>query len=122
GPGAAPFIPDDPLDLLPATAVVAVAMSGGVDSSVVAARVAGRGLTSFGVTLALWPRDREVVRDRGCCSIDAVDDARRVAAALGMPHYVWNLEHEFEDQVISEFVAEHREGRTTNPCVRCNPR
>ena len=95
-------------------------MSGGVDSSVVAARVARRGLRAIGITLALWPRDRDVMRDRGCCSIDAVDDARRVASSLGLPHYVWNLEREFEERVIDEFVEEHRQGRTPNPCVRCN--
>jgi tRNA-specific 2-thiouridylase len=115
-----PSVPDDPLELLPSSAVVAVAMSGGVDSSVVAARVARRGLRAMGITLAMWPRDHDVVRDRGCCSIDAVDDARRVASALGLPHYVWNLEREFDQHVIADFVQEHRRGRTPNPCVRCN--
>src|SRR5947209_12011001 len=74
-------VPDDPLSRLPGSAVVAVAMSGGVDSSVAAARVVAAGVRSFAITLAMWPADRAVERDRGCCSIDAVEDARRVATA-----------------------------------------
>src|SRR5207302_5897781 len=121
-PGAPARVPEDPLAELPRSAVVAVAMSGGVDSSVVAARVAAAGLRAVGITLAMWSGDRELVRDRGCCSIDAIDDARRVATHLGIPHYAWNLEREFEANVIDDFLAEHRLGRTPNPCVRCNPR
>jgi tRNA-uridine 2-sulfurtransferase len=116
------FVPDHPLDHLPRTAVIAVAMSGGVDSSVAAARVAACGLRAFAITLALWPRDRAIVRDRGCCSIDAVDDARRVADAVALPHYVWNLEHEFESTVVREFEDGYAGGVTPNPCVRCNQR
>ena len=74
--------PDDPFELVPADAVVAVAMSGGVDSSVAAARCAARGLRTIGITLAMWPRDSDRDRDRGCCSIDAVEDARRVAGVI----------------------------------------
>jgi tRNA-uridine 2-sulfurtransferase len=102
--------------------VIAVAMSGGVDSSVVAARVAASGLRAFGVTLALWPRDRAIVRDRGCCSIDSVDDARRVANMVELPHYVWNLEQDFEAGVIADFEDGYATGTTPNPCVRCNQR
>jgi tRNA-specific 2-thiouridylase len=116
------FAADHPLDLLPRTAVIAVAMSGGVDSSVVAARVAASGLRAFGVTLALWPRDRTIIRDRGCCSIDSVDDARRVAGAVGLPHYVWNLEQDFEAAVVTDFEDGYAQGLTPNPCVRCNQR
>jgi tRNA-uridine 2-sulfurtransferase len=116
------FVPDHPLDQLPRTAVIAVAMSGGVDSSVVAARVAASGLRAFGITLALWPRNRAIVRDRGCCSIDAVDDARRVATTVALPHYVWNLEHDFEASVVSDFEDGYAQGLTPNPCVRCNQR
>ncbi|HEY8673388.1 MAG TPA: tRNA 2-thiouridine(34) synthase MnmA [Candidatus Dormibacteraeota bacterium] len=116
------FVPDHPLDHLPRTAVVAVAMSGGVDSSVVAARVAASGLRAFGITLALWPRNRAIVRDRGCCSIDAVDDARRVASTVALPHYVWNLEQDFEASVVGDFEDGYAQGLTPNPCVRCNQR
>lgn len=95
-------------------------MSGGVDSSVAAARVRERGLDAFAVTLALWPGSGERTRDRGCCSVDAVEDARRVAAALGLPHYVWNLEGEFESAVIRPFEDAYAAGVTPNPCTRCN--
>lgn len=115
-------VPTDPLDLLPRDAIVAVAMSGGVDSSVAAARCAARGLQTLGITLAMWPRTREVERDRGCCSLDAVEDARRVAATIGIPHYPWNLEADFHTQVIRDFEDEYAAGRTPNPCVRCNER
>jgi tRNA-uridine 2-sulfurtransferase len=113
-------VPDDPFDLVPAGAVVAVAMSGGVDSSVAAARCATTGLRTIGITLAMWPRDGERDRDRGCCSIDAVEDARRVAAGLGIAHYTWNLEPEFQREVVAVFADEYAAGRTPNPCVRCN--
>lgn len=95
-------------------------MSGGVDSSVAAARVCERGLTAFAVTLALWPGSAERTRDRGCCSVDAVEDARRVAGALGLPHYVWNLEGEFQSAVIRPFEDAYAAGVTPNPCTRCN--
>ncbi|MBV8527577.1 MAG: tRNA 2-thiouridine(34) synthase MnmA [Candidatus Dormibacteraeota bacterium] len=95
-------------------------MSGGVDSSVAAARVCERGLNAFAVTLAMWPGSAERTRDRGCCSVDAVEDARRVAATLGLPHYVWNLEGEFERAVIRPFEDAYAAGVTPNPCTRCN--
>lgn len=118
----AAVVPADPLDLVPQGAVVAVAMSGGVDSSVAAARCVEGGLRTVGVTLAMWPRDRERDRDRGCCSVDAVEDARRVCATLGIPHYAWNLEAEFHAEVVADFEEEYAGGRTPNPCVRCNER
>ncbi len=121
-PAARPaaVVPEDPFELVPDDAVIAVAMSGGVDSSVAAAHCAARGLRTMGITLAMWPRDGERQRDRGCCSIDAVEDARRVANAIGIPHYSWNLEPEFERDVVSNFADEYAGGRTPNPCVRCN--
>lgn len=101
-------------------AVVAVAMSGGVDSSVAALRLVSAGITTIGITLALWPKDREQVRDRGCCSLDAVEDARRVAALLGIPHYAWDLEEEFHAAVIDSFASAYAAGKTPNPCITCN--
>jgi tRNA-uridine 2-sulfurtransferase len=116
----AAHLPVDPFELVPSEAVVAVAMSGGVDSSVAAARCAERGVRTIGITLAMWPRDRERDHDRGCCSIDAVEDARRVAATLGIAHYSWNLEPEFQRAVVHDFADGYAAGRTPNPCVRCN--
>ena len=97
-------------------------MSGGVDSSVAAARCVAGGVETLGITLAMWPGDREQVRDRGCCSIDAVEDARRVANHLGIRHLTWNLESEFSAEVVADFEAGYAAGRTPNPCVRCNQR
>jgi tRNA-specific 2-thiouridylase len=70
----------------------------------------------------MWRGGRETIRDRGCCSIDAVDDARRVATTLAMPHYVWNLEEDFESDVVRDFEDGYAQGSTPNPCVRCNQR
>jgi tRNA-uridine 2-sulfurtransferase len=101
---------------------IAVAMSGGVDSSVAAALLQAQGHDVVGVTLQQWPRDdsEEAARHGGCCSLSAVDDARRVAAILEIPYYCWNLEKEFGERVIVPFHREYMEGRTPNPCVRCN--
>lgn len=115
-------VPGDPFDLVPDSSVVAVAMSGGVDSSVAAARCAARGLPTVGITLAMWPAGRERLRDRGCCSIDAVEDARRVANRIGIRHLVWNLEADFGREVIAPFEEGYAAGLTPNPCVRCNQR
>ena len=109
------LVPADPFELVGSEAVVAVAMSGGVDSSVAAARCVGRGLTTAGITLAMWPAGRERLRDRGCCSIDAVEDARRVANQLGIRHLVWNLEAEFSAEVIAPFEDGYAAGLTPNP-------
>lgn len=100
---------------------VVVAMSGGVDSSVAAALLKDKGYDIIGITLQIWPEDAES-DGQGCCSIDAVEDARRVATALGIPHYVINLREEFEQSVIADFVHEYSQGRTPNPCIRCNER
>ncbi len=97
-------------------------MSGGVDSSVAAALLQAQGHDVVGVTLQQWPRDdsEEAARHGGCCSLNAVEDARRVATLLGIPYYCWNLEKEFGERVIEPFHRDYLEGRTPNPCVRCN--
>lgn len=101
---------------------VAVAMSGGVDSSVAAALLQAQGHDVVGVTLQQWPREdmEESARHGGCCSLSAVEDARRVASLLGIPYFCWNLEKEFGERVIEPFHRAYLEGRTPNPCVRCN--
>ena len=101
---------------------VAVAMSGGVDSSVAAALLQAQGHDVVGVTLQQWPSGdmEESARHGGCCSLSAVEDARRVAALLGIPYYCWNLEKEFGERVIEPFHRDYLEGRTPNPCVSCN--
>ena len=97
-------------------------MSGGVYSSVAAALLQAQGHEVVGVTLQQWPRDdmEESAKHGGCCSLNAVEDARRVASLLGIPYYCWNLEKEFGERVIEPFHRDYLEGRTPNPCVRCN--
>ncbi|MFH1647029.1 MAG: tRNA 2-thiouridine(34) synthase MnmA [Chloroflexota bacterium] len=102
---------------------VVVAMSGGVDSSVAAALLKEEGHEVIGVTMQLWPRDTENGRgSKGCCGLEAIDDARRVAYKLGIPHYVMDFREVFARRVIDEFGREYRTGRTPNPCVLCNRR
>ncbi len=91
-------------------------MSGGVDSSVAAALLRDAGHDVTGVTLKLWGGPS----DRGCCTVADVDDARRVAAALGIDHHVFNLGDHFDTHVVAPYVAAHAAGRTPNPCVECN--
>ena len=98
---------------------VLVAMSGGVDSSVAAAVLAGQGYDVVGVTMKLFCYGDDVP-DRPCCSLDSIDDARRVCERIGVPHYVLNLETAFGRDVVHNFVSEYSLGRTPIPCVRCN--
>ena len=106
---------------------IAVAMSGGVDSSAVAALLHAEGHTIVGLTLQLWNQRRlaghdgmpEAVQGR-CCSIDDVYDARQVAGQLGIPYYMVNQQERFEADVVKPFVAEYLAGRTPIPCTLCN--
>jgi len=91
-------------------------MSGGVDSSVAAARLVEDGHEVVGATLKLWGGPS----DSGCCSVADVDDARRVAQQLGIDHHVFNLTEEFEATVVGPYVGAHAAGRTPNPCNECN--
>lgn len=95
-------------------------MSGGVDSSVAAALLLQRGYEVIGMTMQIWSANAPADDYGGCCSLAAVDDARRVCDLLGIPYYVTNLRSEFERRVISDFVAEYTAGRTPNPCIACN--
>src|ERR1700757_1112941 len=109
------------------TKTIAVAMSGGVDSSTVAAMLRAEGHSVVGLTMQLWNQRRlagqegmpEAVTGR-CCSLDDVNDARRVAQTIGIPYYVVNQERRFEDEVVRPFIGEYVSGRTPIPCSLCN--
>jgi tRNA-uridine 2-sulfurtransferase len=119
---------------MPANSTIAVAMSGGVDSSTVAAMLAQEGASGtggvsvVGLTLQLWDQTRlagkhgipEAPKAGRCCSLDDVYDARRVAEHLGIPYYVVNQEERFEQDVVRPFVSEYLSGRTPIPCSLCN--
>ena len=101
---------------------VVIGMSGGVDSSVAAYLLKEQGYDVIGVTMQIW-QDEDVCQiseSGGCCGLDAVEDARRVAAVLEIPHYVMNFKKEFKESVIDYFVSEYAMGRTPNPCIACN--
>jgi tRNA-specific 2-thiouridylase len=97
-------------------------MSGGVDSAVAAGLLAREGYDVIGVTMRLWSLENPDAprHKKRCCSVEDTDDARRAADALGIPHYVMNMEREFHERVVDYFVAEYGRGRTPNPCLACN--
>src|ERR1700730_1720393 len=102
---------------------IVVAMSGGVDSSVAAALVAEQGHDVVGVSMQLYDASTHTDGERAfgsCCSLDDLHDARRVAAAINIPHYILNFERQFEAEVVSNFVREYAAGRTPLPCAHCN--
>src|SRR5918996_3852898 len=96
-----------------------VAMSGGVDSSVAAALMKEDGYEVTGIMLKLW-KGPAASNESGCCSLDAAEDARRVAQVLDIPFYVFNFAERFERTVVASFVEGYGSGRTPNPCVECN--
>jgi len=102
---------------------IVVAMSGGVDSSVAAALLAEEGHDVIGLSMQLYDVSEKADGTRAfgsCCSLDDLHDARRVAAAIDIPHYILNFERQFNEQVVSNFVSEYAAGRTPLPCARCN--
>src|SRR3954471_10277824 len=102
---------------------IVVAMSGGVDSSVAAGLLVEQGHDVIGLSMQLYDASDSDGGERtfgSCCSIDDLHDARRVAAAISIPHYVLNFERQFNEQVVSNFVSEYAAGRTPLPCAHCN--
>jgi len=118
---------DQPINSLgltkaPADTRVVVAMSGGVDSSVVAAMLKEEGYDVVGVTLQLYDHGAALAKKGACCAGQDIHDARRVAEAMGFPHYVLDYENIFRDAVIEEFADAYLAGATPVPCIRCNER
>lgn len=101
---------------------VAVAMSGGVDSSLAAVLLHEAGFDVIGLTMILWDYNRcgRGGNERGCCDLSTADDARRAASAFGIPHYTVNMREDFNCTVIEDFIRNYLAGRTPNPCVLCN--
>ena len=119
--------PDMPLNSLgfaktPQQTRVVVAMSGGVDSSVVAAMLAAEGYDVIGVTLQLYDYGAALAKKGACCAGQDIHDARRVAERIGFPHYVLDYENKFRESVIEEFADAYLAGATPVPCIRCNER
>ncbi|MCH8038268.1 MAG: tRNA 2-thiouridine(34) synthase MnmA [Proteobacteria bacterium] len=106
----------------PAATRVVVAMSGGVDSSVVAASLAREGYEVIGITLQLYDHGAALAKKGACCAGRDIHDARRVAAEMGFPHYVLDYENRFRETVIEEFADQYLAGATPIPCIRCNER
>lgn len=106
----------------PAQTRVVVAMSGGVDSSVVAAMLAAEGYDVIGVTLQLYDHGAALAKKGACCAGQDIHDARRVAERIGFPHYVLDYENKFRESVIEEFADAYLAGATPVPCIRCNER
>ncbi|SEN91114.1 tRNA (5-methylaminomethyl-2-thiouridylate)-methyltransferase [Paracoccus alcaliphilus] len=106
----------------PADTRVVVAMSGGVDSSVVAARLKAEGYDVIGVTLQLYDHGAALAKKGACCAGQDIHDARRVAERMGFPHYVLDYENRFRESVIDEFADAYLSGATPVPCIRCNER
>ena len=104
----------------PAKTRVIVAMSGGVDSSVTAAMLVEQGFEVIGITLQLYDHGVAVQAKGACCAGADIHDARMVAGALGIPHYVLDYESLFREQVVDDFVDSYMAGHTPIPCVRCN--
>ncbi|MEL6125583.1 MAG: tRNA 2-thiouridine(34) synthase MnmA [Pseudomonadota bacterium] len=109
-------------DRAPADTRVVVAMSGGVDSSVVAAQLADEGYDVVGVTLQLYDHGAALAKKGACCAGRDIHDARRVAETMGFPHYVLDYENRFRESVIDEFADAYLAGATPIPCIRCNER
>ncbi|MFI0395280.1 tRNA 2-thiouridine(34) synthase MnmA [Paracoccus jiaweipingae] len=106
----------------PSRTRVVVAMSGGVDSSVVAAHLKEQGYDVIGVTLQLYDHGAALAKKGACCAGQDIHDARRVAERIGIPHYVLDYENKFRESVIEEFADAYLAGATPVPCIRCNER
>lgn len=115
-----PVTPDGTPTSANARPRIVCAMSGGVDSSVAAALLLDQGFDVIGLSMQLYDQRGGETTFGSCCTLDDLHDARRVATALGIPHYIVNLERQFDESVVRNFVAEYLAGRTPLPCAHCN--